>query len=124
MATITVHSKTEFDTETVEETVVVKKQVKVPKVVGDIRVYAVQYRNYPYAIHIQGESEQKNRPYGFAFDIDGHSHDEHPRFLPSLAKTGQVYWPGALVVNGTTATLVGVNNQVFDVPMYTLPVGV
>ena len=124
MAKIAVHSKTEFDTKTVEETVVVKKQVTVPKVVGDMRVYAVQYRNYPETIHIQGEGEQRNRQYGFAFDIDGHSHDGHTRFLPSLAKTGQVYWPGSLVVNGTKATLVGVNNRVFDVPMHTLPEGV
>src|SRR3990167_6231411 len=98
--------------------------IKIPKVMGDIRVYAVQYRNYPDTIHVQGAGAQRGRHYGFAFDIPGYSDDVTTRYLPSLAGTSQVYWPGALVINGTMAVLVGTHNQTFSVPIGTLPEGV
>lgn len=120
MAIVKLHSKTE------KETVVKLVEVKVeqPKVIGELRTYSVQYRNYPETIHIQHQGLSFNRHYGFAFDIPGQSPDERKRVLPSLAGTDKVYWPGALVINGVTATLIGANDQVFDVPMATLPQGI
>lgn len=120
MAKVGIHSKT--------ETVKVKKMVEVmveePKEIMSLRVYSVQYRNYPSTIHIQHQGEERNRSYGFAFDIPGQSKDSTERTLPSLAGTNQVYWPGALVVNGTKATLIGIKDQAFNVPMTDLPTGV
>lgn len=83
-----------------------------------VNVYPVQYRNYPHTIHIQGTTVDINRDYGFAFDIPGRSTaSDKTRTLLSFAGTGQLYWNGSLVVNGTTATLIGANGDIFDAPM-------
>jgi len=102
-----------------------KREVMVPKIIEDtvdreypLNVYPVQYRNYPYTIHIQGTTTKLNREYGFAFDIPGHSTaSDTTRTLKSFAGTGQLYWNGSLVVNGTSAILIGANGDEFDVPM-------
>ena len=99
--------------------------VMVPKIITDIvnreyplNVYPVQYRNYPETVHIQGTTKYINRPYGFAFDIPGKSDaSDKTRTLLSFAGTGMLYWNGSLVVNGTSAVLIGANGDTFDVPM-------
>lgn len=107
-------------------TIRTKKEILVPQIVEseDIRKYAmniypVQYRNYPNnQVHIQGTTKQVNRSYGFAFNIPGQSKaNDVTRTLYSKAGTGQLYWNGSLIVNGTTAALLGANGDVFDVPM-------
>lgn len=106
-------------------TIKTKKEVMVPQVIEvednreyPVGVYPVQYRNYPYTVHIQGTTVKLNREYGFAFDIPGKSNaSDKQRNLESYAQTGQLYWNGSLIVNHKTATLVGANGDVFDVPM-------
>lgn len=130
---IIVHSTTAMEKKTikVKKTVMVpveqevEQEVLVPAVIGGLRVYPVQYRNYPHTIHIQHRGESRNRGYGFAFDIPGQAtHDVKERFLPSLAGTDQVYANGTLTVNGTEAWLIGINQYVYAVPMSCLPAGV
>lgn len=106
-------------------TIKTKKEVLVPQVIEvednreyPIAVYPVQYRNYPATIHIQGTTKKVNRSYGFAFDIPGQSvASDKQRNLLSYAGTGMLYWNGSLIVNHKTATLIGANEDVFDVPM-------
>ena len=101
------------------------REVMVPKIVTEtvnreypLNVYPVQYRNYPETVHIQGTTKKINRPYGFAFDIPGESTaSDKTRTLLSFAGTGMLYWNGSLVVNGTSAVLIGANGDIFDVPM-------
>ena len=131
---VTIHSKTE--TEVVTKTitklvpVTIMKEVEevvtvtAPKATGEVMVYPVQYRNYTSTIHIQHAGDKVNRHYGFAFDIPGQTHETDTRTIPSLAGTDQVYYYGALVINGTQAWLLGKNNLVFDVPLHTLPIAV
>lgn len=83
-----------------------------------LNVYPVQYRNYPDTIHIQGTTQNVNRSYGFAFDIPGKSTaSDKTRTLLSFAGTGKLYWNGSLIVNGSSAVLIGANGDQFDVPM-------
>lgn len=105
-----------------------KREIMVPKVVEEsvdreypLNVYPVQYRNYETTVHIQGTTKKLNREYGFAFDIPGQSAaSDKTRTLESFAKTGQLYWNGSLVVNGSSAILIGANGDEFDVPMTSL----
>lgn len=98
-------------------------EVTKPVSLGDIQVYAVQYRNYPLnTIHIQHRGEPDNRFYGFACDIPGQAADDvSNRQLSSLAGTEAMYAPGALVVNGIAAYLIGVDDITYNVPLSTLP---
>lgn len=106
-------------------TIKTKREVLVPTIVETednrvypLNVYPVQYRNYPSSIHIQGTTKNVNRSYGFAFDIPGKSNaSDKTRTLLSFAGTGKLYWNGSLVVNGTSAVLIGANGDQFDVPM-------
>lgn len=107
-------------------TIKTKKEILVPQIVEvednrdyPLNVYPVQYRNYPdNNVHIQGTTVKVNRSYGFAFNIPGQSKaSDKQRNLLSYAGTGQVYWNGSLIVNGKTASLIGANGDVFDVPM-------
>lgn len=107
-------------------TIKTKKEIMVPQIVDvednrdyPLNVYPVQYRNYPdNKVHIQGTTAKVNRSYGFAFNIPGQSKaSDKQRNLLSYAGTGQVYWNGSLIVNGKTASLIGANGDVFDVPM-------
>jgi len=110
-------------------TIRTKKEILVPQVVEvednrdyPLNVYPVQYRNYPNStVHIQGSTIKINREYGFAFDIEGRSAaSDETRTLLSYAQTGKLYWNGSLIVNGNTASLIGANGDVFDVPMKAL----
>lgn len=130
---VMIHSKTAMETKTVKVKKMVpvlveqevEKTITVPVTIGSLRVYPVQYRNYPGAIHIQHRGEPRNRHYGCAFDIPGQATgDVGERFLPSLAGTDQVYANGTLTVNGTEAWLIGVGQYVYAVPMSCLPAGV
>ena len=106
-------------------TIKTTKEVLVPTIVETednreypLNVYPVQYRNYPSTIHIQGTTKYVNREYGFAFDIPGQSKaSDKTRTLLSFAGTGKLYWNGSLVVNGSSAVLIGANGDQFDVPM-------
>ena len=106
-------------------TIKTKREVLVPTIVEEsenreygLNVYPVQYRNYPHTVHIQGTTKKVNRGYGFAFDIPGKSEaSDETRTLLSFAGTGKLYWNGSLVVNGSSAVLVGANGDQFDVPM-------
>lgn len=95
----------------------------VPVKLGAIAVYPVQYRNYPFdCIHVQHAGDKVNRDYGFAFNFPGQATDDvKERFIPSLAGTHQVYAYGSLVVSSQSATLIGVNNVSYNVPLNTLP---
>lgn len=106
-------------------TIKTKREILVPQIVETedtreypLNVYPVQYRNYPDTVHIQGSTKKVNRQYGFAFDIPGQSKASNKtRTLLSYAGTGKLYWNGSLVVNGSTASLIGANGDIFDVPM-------
>ena len=106
-------------------TIKTKREVLVPQIIEEVEnrdyplnVYPVQYRNYPYTIHIQGSTKEINRDYGFAFDIPGKSTaSDETRTLLSYAGTGQLYWNASLIVNGESAVLIGANGDQFDVPM-------
>ena len=110
-----------------QKTKTIKKMVEVtetvPMKIGAVNVYPVQYRNYPEnKIHIQHAGYRVNREYGFAFNIPGQAGgDVVTRYLPSLAGTSPMYAHGALVVTDTSATLVGVNDRLYNVPLNTLP---
>ena len=95
----------------------------VPVTIGTVTVYLVQYRNYPKnVIHIQHAGIEKNRSYGFAFNIPGQAtSDVEKRYLPSLAGTQQVYAPGVLTIVGDSARLTGTGNVSYHVPMNSLP---
>lgn len=108
------------DTTIVKVPVIVEKVV--PVTVGDLDVYPVQYRNYSQTIHIQHRGISINRTYGFAFDIPGQAgQDVQNRYIPSLAGTDKVYAYGVLVVGPKEASLLGVNDTRYNVPLTTLP---
>lgn len=110
-------------------TIKTKREVLKPVIIEEetnrdypLNVYPVQYRNYPETIHIQGTTQKVNRAYGFAFDIPGKSTaSDKTRTLLSYAGTGQLYWNGSLVINGSSAVLIGANGDQYDVPMKTIP---
>ena len=131
---IAIHSKTALATETVRVKklvpVLVEQEIDevrtVPATIGCLRVYPVQYRNYPTAIHIQHQGEERNRGYGFAFDTAGQATgDVTNRYLPSLASPSDaLYANGTLTVNGTEAWLIGVGQYHYAIPMTDLPQGI
>ncbi len=130
---VPIHDKYKTETKTREVVrlvpVTVMKEIteivteNVPALLGTVSVYTVQYRNYPdNKIHIQHAGKRVNRDYGFAFNIPGQAgEDVSARYLPSLAGTSPVYVHGSLVITPTSATLVGVNDISYNVPLNTLP---
>lgn len=122
---VTIHHGTEKKKVLKEVITVVEEVQDVPVAVGEARLYQVQMRNYPHNnIHVQHAGTKKNRDYGFAFDTKGQVDEGRAeRRLLSLAGTGKLYFPGALLVNGASAFLVGEKEQ-HEIPLSALPAGV
>ena len=99
---VIVYSMTEVESVTREVISYIEEDI--PKIVGSIHVFPVQYRNYPDGVHVQGSSPKINRKYGFAFTCDGHIAETHP-VIPSLAGTEAHYHYGVLVLGGRSVLI-------------------
>ena len=117
-----VKTVTKFVPVTVMQEVTTEEVVTEPSTIGHVTVYPVQYRNYPNnQIHIQHKGAKVNLDYGFAFNIPGQANNIPDRYIPSLAGTTPKYAYGSLVVTTGKATLVGVGETSYNVPLNTLP---